>query len=147
MWIPMGRPGAMARVTGGKAAPCLFGTVKFYQMEKNVLVVADICGLPESDTGIFAMHIHEGAACSGEGFAATGGHYDPKKRPHPEHAGDLPPLFSCKGRAFMTVLTDRFCIQQVVGRTLVIHGGPDDFHTQPAGNAGEKIACGMIAAF
>lgn len=44
----------------------------------------------------------------------------------------------------MYVLTDRFRVRDIIGRTVVIHSGPDDFHTQPAGNAGEKIACGVI---
>ena len=146
MWIPFGRPGAIARVAGSDQAPCLYGTVKLYEMGKNVLVVADIGGLPVSDTGIFALHIHEGADCCGKGFVNTEGHYDPGDRLHPEHAGDLPPLFSCGGKAFLAVLTDRFCLSEVIGRTVVIHSGPDDFRSQPAGNPGRKIACGVICA-
>lgn len=147
MWIPFGRPGALARVSGGNRAPCLFGSVKFYQMGENVLVVADISGLPESKTGVFGFHIHEGGSCAGDGFAATLGHYDPRQQPHPSHAGDLPPLFSCGGKAFLAVLTDRFRIPEVMGKTVVIHSAPDDFTSQPAGNAGEKIACGIIAMY
>lgn len=146
MWIPMGRPGAMALVVGGKDAPSLYGTVKFYRSGKFVLVVADIGGLPKSENGIFAMHIHASGSCRGEAFADTGSHYNPTMQPHPKHAGDLPPLFSCDGRAYMSVLTDRFSIPQIIGKTLVIHSDPDDFHTQPAGNAGTKIACGVITA-
>ena len=146
MHIPFGRPEAIAKVLGGKEAPNLFGSVKFYQMGANVLVVADICGLPESKTNIFAMHIHEGGSCQGEGFVNTGGHYNPENKEHPSHAGDLPPLFSCGGRAFLAVMTDRFAVKDIVGRTVVIHIGPDDFTTQPAGNSGLKMACGVIAA-
>lgn len=147
MWIPFGKPGALARVVGSNQAPCLFGSVKFYEMGENVLVVADISGLPESRTGIFALHIHEGGSCAGEKFANTGGHYNPQQKPHPNHAGDLPPLFSCAGKAFLAVLTDRFRIPDVMGRTVVIHSQPDDFTSQPAGNAGDKIACGIIALY
>ena len=144
MRIPMGRPGAIACIAGNGAAPCLYGTVKFYQAGKNVLVVADICGLPHSDTDVFALHIHAGRECDGENFSKTGGHYNPAQEQHPKHAGDLPPLFSCNGRAFLAVLTGRFCLKDVIGKTVVIHGGPDYFTTQPAGNAGNKIACGVI---
>lgn len=144
MCIPNRRPGAVARVSGGEQAPCLYGTVKFYETGRNILVTADICGLPTTPTGIFALHIHEGASCTGVDFVDTGGHYDPAGRPHPEHAGDLPPLFSCDGRAFLAVMTDRFSLREVIGRTVVIHSGPDDLHSQPAGNSGEKIACGVI---
>ena len=143
MWIPYGKPGAVARVSGGGDAPCLFGKVKFYQIGIGVLVVAELYGLPKSDTGFFALHIHEGGSCK-EDFELTGSHYDPEESEHPNHAGDLPPLLSCGGKAFLTVLTDRFTMKEVLGRTVVIHSGPDDFHTQPAGNAGRKIACGVI---
>lgn len=60
------------------------------------------------------------------------------------HAGDLPPLLSCQGNAYLSVKTDRFSVNEIIGRTVVIHSNPDDFHTQPAGNAGKKIACGVI---
>lgn len=63
---------------------------------------------------------------------------------HPYHAGDLPPLFSANGNAVLEVLTDRFNIHQIIGKTIIIHRNPDDFTTQPSGNAGEKIACGVI---
>ena len=62
----------------------------------------------------------------------------------PYHAGDLPPLFSSHGQAYMAVLSGRFRIPEVLGRTIVIHSGPDDFTPQPAGNSGKKIACGVI---
>ena len=146
MWIPIGRPAAMARVAGGKEAPCLYGTVKLYRVGKQVMVVADICGLPESQTNFFAFHIHEGTSCQGTDFADSGGHYNPKNLLHPCHAGDLPNLLSSKGRAFMAVLTDRFTAQEVIGRTVIIHSGPDDSHSQPAGNPGKKIACGIICS-
>lgn len=80
----------------------------------------------------------------GNDFAATGSHYDPGKQSHPRHAGDLPPLMSFGGRAYLAVMTDRFSIRDIIGRTIVIHAMPDDFRSQPAGNAGTKIACGVI---
>lgn len=147
MWIPFGKPGALARVTGSNRAPCLFGSVKFFEMGENVLVVADISGLPETKTGVFALHIHEGSSCAGEKFVDTAGHYNPRRQAHPNHPGDLPPLFSCGGKAFLAVLTDRFRISDVMGRTVVIYAGSDDFSSQPAGNAGDKIACGIIALY
>ena len=60
------------------------------------------------------------------------------------HAGDLPPLMMQQGRAHMTVRTDRFRVQDILGRTVVIHSDPDDFRTQPSGMSGTKIACGVI---
>lgn len=104
--------------------------------------MADISGLPIS--GFFGFHIHEGGSCSGLQFSDTKAHYDPTNMAHPMHSGDLPPLLSATGRAYMAVLTDRFSIGQIIGKTVVVHSRADDFQSQPAGNAGEKIACGVI---
>ena len=135
---------AQAKVMGGKELPNLHGTVSFTARGNGTVVAAEICGLPESETGFFAFHIHEGGDCCGEGFPNTEGRFNPGKRGHPCHAGDLPPLLSCNGRAELTFLTNRFSVCDVLGKTVVIHAQPDDFHTQPSGNAGTKIACGVI---
>lgn len=137
-------PKAVARIRGGEGAPLLRGVVRFFQRADGVLVEAEIVGLPKTETGFFAFHIHEGGGCGGEGFSETGGHFDPGGMMHPNHAGDLPPLLGDHGKAYMKVFTDRFFLAEVIGRTVVIHSDPDDFHTQPSGNAGTKIACGVI---
>ena len=125
--------------------PRLSGCVQFYQQKDCVLIVAEIWGLPmESETGFFGFHIHQGESCFGADFSDTGSHYNPVEQMHPKHAGDLPPLMCCRGNAYLAVKTDRFTVHDVVGKTVVIHSDPDDFHTQPAGNAGKKIACGVI---
>ncbi len=139
------RPNAIARINGANNAPNLFGEVKFYQKPTSVLIEANISNLPKnSETGFFAFHIHEGDNCFGDDFANTGSHYNPEQTPHPRHAGDLPPLLFCQGGAYLSVKTDRFRVDDIIGRTVVIHSGTDDFITQPAGNAGKKIACGVI---
>ena len=139
------KPDAVAQIVGGEEALQLSGCVRFYQEEGCVLIEADVSGLPKTiETGFFGFHIHQGRVCSGEGFSGKEGHYNPLGRGHPEHAGDLPPLLSCKGNAYLSVKTDRFSVNEIIGRTVVIHSDPDDFHTQPAGNAGKKIACGVI---
>lgn len=130
------RPGAVAWVRGEENN--VLGTVRFYETPQGVLVRAEIDGLP-SLNGIYAFHIHEGADC-----AAPGTHYNPGKQPHPYHAGDLPPLFSANGRAFSLFLTDRFALRQIIGKTVILHSGPDDFTTQPSGNPGKVLACGKI---
>ena len=144
-------PDAIANVRGGGANPRLGGTVRFYQTRYGVLVFAEVVGLPSErgkcDHRVFGFHIHEGSACNGNRediFAAVGGHYNPSGCAHPAHAGDLLPLFGNHGYALSIFLTDRFTVQEIVGRTVIIHSGVDDFATQPAGNAGEKIACGRI---
>lgn len=140
------RPSAVAYIRGGYDAPDLFGQVKFYQKRDGVLVVANVSNMPQRyGSGFFAFHIHEGDNCSGEKFSNTGNHYNPMRVPHPSHAGDLPPLLLCNGGAYLAVKTDRFRVEEIIGRTVVIHGNSDDFRSQPSGNAGEKIACGIIS--
>lgn len=136
---------AVAQISGGMETPQLTGCVEFFQENGCVLIVARASGLPQdSETGFFGFHIHQGENCSGADFSETGSHYNPAEREHPKHAGDLPPLLECRGSAFLSVRTDRFSVDDIIGRTVVIHSNPDDFHTQPAGNAGKKIACGVI---
>lgn len=138
-------PDAAAEILGGVEAPQLSGYVRFYQENGCVLIVARISGLPrERGTGFFGFHIHQGGDCSGTDFSRTGSHYNPKEQMHPEHAGDLPPLLWCQENAYLSVRTDRFSVKDIIGKTVVIHSDSDDFHTQPAGNAGKKIACGVI---
>lgn len=137
-------PKAAARIRGGREYPELCGMVRFFPCCDGTVLEVEITGLPRTEKGFFGFHIHEGGRCAGESLSETGSHLNPNQMPHPGHAGDLPPLFSDRGRAYMKVFTDRFCVEDVVGRTVVIHSSPDDFHTQPAGNAGSKIACGLI---
>lgn len=141
------RPEAVAWIEGDGEHPDLRGMVELIPHYDGVQVVARIRGLPETETNFFAIHIHEGGDCGGEGFSDTGGHFGPGKLPHPRHAGDLPPLLSRGGSADMAVVTDRFRIGDVIGKTVVIHSDPDDFRTQPAGAAGSKIACGVIRKY
>ena len=79
-----------------------------------------------------------------EAFADAMSHYNPMGCEHPYHAGDLPPLFGSNGSALLLFLTDRFSVKEVIGKTVIIHDRPDDFTTQPSGNSGTKIACGVI---
>ncbi|MCI8633289.1 MAG: superoxide dismutase family protein [Lachnospiraceae bacterium] len=142
---------AVASISGSEGSPNISGSVWFYQTGRGVIVYAQISGLPHSASPcqkpVFGFHIHEGGACSGneeDPFADAGGHYNPAECEHPDHAGDLPPLFGNEGFALSVFLTDRFSVDEIIGRTVIIHDHPDDFTTQPSGNSGKKIACGVI---
>lgn len=144
-------PHATARIRGSEKYPEILAITRFYQTNCGVLVATEATALPYLPGGcehfIFAFHIHEGGSCTGNEedlFAGAKMHYNPAECPHPRHAGDLPPLFGNEGYAFSVFLTDRFTVDEIIGKTLIIHASPDDFKTQPAGNAGEKIACGVI---
>lgn len=142
------RPNAVAIINGTREDSAITGRVLFHQMRDGVLVRAEIVGLPEGDgeckSPVFAFHIHSDSSCRDAMGKNAQGHYDPDDCPHPYHAGDLPPLFGANGKAFNMFLTNRFKVTEVIGKTVIIHGGVDDFTTQPSGNAGEKIACGAI---
>lgn len=143
-------PTALAYIGGSPEYVSIKGTVGFYQSDHGVFVITQISGLPIGDnceSPIFGFHIHEGESCRGnadDAFADTKMHYNPKGCPHPYHAGDLPPLFGARGYAYSANLTDRFRVDEIIGKTVVIHSSPDDFTSQPSGNAGKKIACGVI---
>ena len=143
------RADGFAQIRGSTAYPDIRGTVLFYAVRGGVLVRAEITGLSKGgacESPIFAFHIH-GGVCSGNAddpFADAGMHYNPGNCPHPYHAGDLPPLFGANGNALLVCLTDRFGMDEIYVKTVIIHAKPDDFTTQPSGNAGEKIACGVI---
>ncbi len=145
------RPQAAAEISGSDAYPGISGVVRLYQTGTGVVVYAAVRGLPctSSPRGgrVFGFHIHEGGKCRGaadEPFSAAMSHYDPNGCPHPYHAGDLPPLFGNDGFALSLFLTNRFTVSEVIGKAIIIHGSPDDFTSQPAGNSGERIACGII---
>lgn len=146
-----GRPQALANITGGAEHPAISGLVRLYQTAQGVIVLAEVNGLPKAEQPchgqIFGFHIHSGSDCGGsmdDPFADAMSHYDPHGCAHPHHAGDLPPLFGNDGFALSLFLTDRFSVKEVIGRTVIIHDHPDDFTTQPSGNSGKKIACGII---
>ncbi|MBQ9112502.1 MAG: superoxide dismutase family protein [Clostridia bacterium] len=145
------RPTAQASVRGSDRYPEIYGTVEFYETPFGVMVAAQISGLPspvgDCYSPVFGFHIHGGGSCTGNAddpFANAGMHYDPRRCPHPYHAGDLPPLFGADGYAFSMFLTDRFTVDEIIGKTVIIHSRPDDFTTQPSGNSGVKMACGRI---
>lgn len=140
-------PGAAAEISGGGECPDIHGIVRFYETPySGVIIEAEVYDLPVSSRetpAFFGFHIHEKGDCSAD-FANTGGHYNPEDQMHPSHAGDLPPLVSGNGYSWLCFYDSCLNLSQIIGKSVVIHGGADDFTTQPAGNSGKKIACGVI---
>lgn len=146
-----GRAQAAAVIKGSGSYPDIQGTVLFYQTDEGVIVFVEVSGLSVAQEhcqeGIFGFHIHKGTDCGGnmtDPFADAMQHFDLDDCAHPYHTGDLPPLFGNGGLAISAFLTNRFRIDEVIGRVVIIHDHPDDFTTQPSGNSGTKIACGVI---
>jgi len=129
------------------------GEVNFEQVGSKVRVIAQVIRLPANRE--FGFHIHEVGDCSsGDGMSAKG-HFNPYGKPHGQgaerHAGDMPNLKSdAKGKAKLTVDLDIITLTRgpagIIGRGVIIHADPDDYRTQPTGNAGARIACGVIKA-
>lgn len=147
----MSRPYAVAKMKGSPRQPDIMGTVSFYPVDAGTVVSYDFIGLPfnrgNCGDGIHAIHIHGGGSCTGnmqDPFQNAGVHYNPKDCEHPYHAGDMPPIFANVGYAWGAFYTERFSIKDVIGKTVVLHERPDDFKSQPAGDSGAKIACGVI---
>lgn len=147
---------AIAEIKGGPLAPQIYGTVTFSDVPGGTEVFVEIWGLPpykpaennEAPIGPHGFHIHEFGCCQvGDPynpFECAGGHWNPTNQPHGNHAGDFPVIFSNNGYARMTFFTDKFKPIDIIGKSVIIHQNPDDYRSQPAGNAGQRLACGVI---
>jgi Cu-Zn family superoxide dismutase len=138
----------LAPTTGNTAN----GTVTFVQKGTKVAVDARISGLTPGSHG---FHIHEKGDCSSGDGMSTGGHFNPLAKAHgnptvpDHHAGDMPMLVAdASGNATLVVELDVMTIgsgnTDIVGRGLIVHKDPDDYTTQPTGNSGARVACGVI---
>ena len=132
------------------------GSVTITQLARGVQVVLDASDLP---AGEHAFHIHAVGACEPPEFASAGGHANPTgaehgwDNPNGHHAGDLPNVHvGDDGTLSLELLTDAVMLGQspnslfdADGAAVVLHQEPDDYQSDPAGNAGPRIACGVLA--
>jgi Cu-Zn family superoxide dismutase len=131
------------------------GTATLVQRGDTVELTVEVSGLEPGPHGI---HFHEVGRCEAPGFTTAGGHFNPLGKghgldsPNGAHAGDLPNLEAdASGNASGQVLTDRVTLDEgqlsvfdADGTALVIHAGADDQMTDPAGNSGARVACGVL---
>ena len=129
------------------------GTVTFVQQGDKVAMTAKVSGLAP---GAHGFHIHEKGDCSsGDGMSA-GGHFNPTGKPHGDpsagaehHTGDMPMLQAdASGNASVSVVLAGMAVgsgpSDVTEKAVIIHKDPDDYKTQPTGNSGARVACGVI---
>lgn len=139
-------PVASAILRGDPSHAQIMGEATFAPFGRGTLVVVRLLGLPAP--GFLGFHIHEKGDCSTGGdvpFTSAGGHYNPQGAAHPWHAGDLPPVLAASdGTALLAAYTDRFTPADVIGRSVIVHQMADDLHSQPAGDSGLRMACGVI---
>lgn len=132
------------------------GTAVFRPSGPGLAIALEVRNLPP---GEHALHVHVNPSCDPPAFESAGGHFNPERRSHglrnPDgpHAGDLPNIVVGSDSSVQTqVAADRlilgqgeFSVLRGNGTALVIHAGPDDYTTDPSGNAGDRIACGVIS--
>jgi Cu-Zn family superoxide dismutase len=130
------------------------GTVSFQSTGKKVRVEASIAGLTPGEHG---FHVHEVGDCSAADATSAKGHFNPATKAHghhgsaERHAGDMPNLVAdSSGKATLSVELDTLSLTEgpmgILNRSVVIHADPDDYKSQPAGNSGKRVACGVIHA-
>jgi superoxide dismutase, Cu-Zn family len=130
------------------------GTVNFTQKGAVVLVEAKITGLPAN--GTHGFHIHEKGNCSAADASSAGAHFNPSGDKHGgpvgavRHGGDLGNLRAdangyAQASIQVTGITLGSDANSIIGRAVIVHGGPDDLKSQPAGNSGPRVACGLIS--
>ena len=140
----------LAPTVGNRAA----GTVTFAPSGDGVRVVATLSGLAP---GMHGLHIHDKGDCSAPDAMSAGGHFNPTDKPHgnpaagEHHAGDMPMLEAdASGNARLDVTLGAITLgagaSRVIGRSVIVHRDADDYRTQPAGNSGARVACGVIVA-
>lgn len=150
---------AFAQIKGGPLAPQLHGIVYFRDIPNGTQICVEVYGLPpyrpslnnSPPIGPHGFHIHEFGACDvgdpNDPFQSAGSHWNPANEPHGNHAGDLPVLFSNNGYSNMCFVTNKFNVRDIIGRAVIIHENPDDYRSQPSGNAGRRLGCGVICAY
>ncbi|MFW5998680.1 MAG: superoxide dismutase family protein [Halanaerobiaceae bacterium] len=147
---------ARAILQGGPLAPQIRGRVLFREVPGGTMISVKVDGLPAYQPGTedrdpigpHGFHIHEFGNCEigdpEDPFQAAGDHWNPYDQPHGNHAGDFPVLFSNNGEARMTFFTNMFMVENIIDRSVIIHENPDDYRSQPAGDSGRRLACGVI---
>src|SRR5262245_38676912 len=129
------------------------GTVRFHSQGGGVHVTGELSGLTPSAKHGF--HVHEFGDCSAPDGASAGGHFAPEAHPHgapdpaTHHAGDLGNVEAdANGKAKVDVTVPGLALasgdRAIIGRALIVHAQPDDLTTQPTGNAGGRVGCGVI---
>jgi Cu-Zn family superoxide dismutase len=130
------------------------GTVMFAAMGDKLRITGDVSGLAPGEHG---FHVHEVGDCSAADATSAKGHFNPAGKKHghfdgaEHHAGDMPNLKAdasgvARYSADVAMLTIGGGDGNIVGRAVVVHADPDDYASQPAGNSGKRVACGVITS-
>ncbi|HKC24001.1 MAG TPA: superoxide dismutase family protein [Thermoanaerobaculia bacterium] len=144
-------PSAKADIEA-RSGSTVSGTATFTETGDGVRVSVDVSGAPE---GVHAVHLHEKGDCSAPDATSAGGHFNPSGMPHgaPDapnhHAGDFGNMtVGADGKGHVALTTRMLTVSagpnSVLGRGIIVHAKADDLQTQPTGNAGGRIGCGVV---
>lgn len=128
------------------------GDVQMEQTKMGIKVTANVTGLKPNS--VHGFHIHETGKCEGPDFKSAGGHYNPHEKNHAgpaaseKHFGDLGNLVAnAQGEARTEVVIktkNQEAMKKVIGKAVIVHAKADDLFSQPTGDAGDRMACGII---
>ncbi len=158
MGAGMGGMGGMGSMAAASLTPTqgnnVRGLVMFHEKDGHVMVHAKLSGLKPN--GEHGFHMHEKGDCASLDGTSAGGHFNPDGKPHgpqsaAHHAGDMPALKAdANGKVDQKFMLHGPTVAagpaSIDGRSVIVHIAPDDYATQPTGNSGARIACGVIAA-
>jgi Cu-Zn family superoxide dismutase len=150
------QPAPKAATAELKATPGngVSGTMTLKAEGDGVRLTGSVTGLEPNSTHGF--HVHEKGDCSAPDASSAGGHYNPTSQPHGDpkgsqhHLGDMTNIVAdAKGTAKLDLKLDHVTLRSggandLVGKAIIVHGGPDDYKSQPSGNSGPRIACAII---
>src|SRR5690554_1822693 len=148
-------PRTISVTLGSKSNSTARGEAQFTERDGKVTFEAKFNGL---EPGTHAIHLHEKADCSAADASSAGGHWNPTLQKHGKwgdgegyHKGDIGNLEADnEGNASITMETDEWCIgcgdenKDILGKSIIVHEGADDFVSQPTGDAGGRVACGGV---
>lgn len=124
------------------------GSVTFTETNDGVSIMGNFEGL---DPGMHGFHIHQYGDCRADDGTSAGGHFSPLDNEHgaptdmDRHMGDLGNVEANEeGMATVDYTDSRVSLEQILGRGVILHAGQDDFESQPSGDAGNRVACGVI---
>mgnify|MGYP001816040112 CR=1 FL=1 len=149
------KPKKITVALNAKSGSNVSGNIEFAEVKGKVSMIGTINGL---EYGPHAIHIHESSDCSSDDGKSAGGHWNPTAQKHGKwgdesgyHKGDIGNFSTDKnGSILITFSTDEWCIgcgddtKDILGKSVIVHSGTDDYKSQPSGAAGTRVSCAGI---
>ena len=146
---PVATPTVVTATLESRSNSTVTGTARVTPSASGVVVMVEVQGASPGEHGV---HVHDKGDCSAPDATSAGPHFNPKAAPHHggvstpvRHGGDLGNMqVDSNGKGLVAVTVADLTMDNVVGRSVVVHAGKDDLQTDPAGNSGARVACGTL---